>query len=256
MAITQQHSSLSSFMSGLLKENIKKLEDRDDRVSVHIVEDNAKALEFQLPLRCRSLVSMERRRSPKPDCRWSSGNNGSSNKLSSRSNPQPRRGSNTAPAERTLRTSTSDTELLRIPQRHTSPRITKGTVAPLSSKSSPNATWNQSVPQKKKINLFDSFLQLSSPEEHAEVKRSRRPTRTLTPPCNALATPLTRPSNTKMAVKSHRGVSQFNPSEQQCHVKKSSLPRQKVETAMFGVPMPPQQHMTGAVRPPRQNPAA
>ena len=129
-------SSIASFMSGLLKESSSRMElAPHEAIMIDIVDDNAKLCASPTTLNhCRSLVQMRRSRSTRQMSRWSN---------------QYERKTSAPHGGRPLGKATSDTMLLRLPQRKLSSKITaepsaiakKGNVT-IGNHTSVNTKWN------------------------------------------------------------------------------------------------------------------
>ena len=146
-------SSMASFMSVLLKENTSRMElAGHESLVIDIVDDNAKQCPDSETLnRCQSLVLMRGSRSKRRMCRWTHEcdqrrTTAKNDPISKSDRHEQSNGKSCVP----LPKASSDTMLLRLPQRKASPRITAKTKLTVvggggnnrSSHPSANAQWN------------------------------------------------------------------------------------------------------------------
>lgn len=161
-------SSMASFMSTLIQDISTTDQTNGDKLTIQIVADNAKldSNQIQGMPHTQSLVTMQRKRSDKQISRW--GHPSVSSRGSDLNLPQWASSGTLGREYRSsenFRKITSDTELLQIPSRKLSPRLTSKTKALPHKKgrqnSSENATWaSMDVEPEARSQLFDLSLSL------------------------------------------------------------------------------------------------
>lgn len=168
---------MASFMSGLLLESFGTSEVPFGQIQIDIVDDNAKVEIEQIGEihRTRSLVTMRRQRSGRQLSRWACSyeRQDSDPNLMTRATRRAPRGTSK------LLTTTSDSMLLNLPARTTSPKLpTSGKTLMSSTIGSKgrlgNATWTNADVEKsshrgERSQIFDLSLDMSPAEQQSKL---------------------------------------------------------------------------------------